>query len=118
MKQLILAGLVMGVAAMNVQAEECFDMDIGFPCENEAVYVAEQAPQVVSDAKKANKKLRLNFVSRRPYLNNQKNQAGYLASDEWVGATYQSDKQLGVTTQKKSNINMFSRRPYRAGQPD
>lgn len=118
MKKLILAGLVLGMTTMHVQAEECFDMDIGFPCENEAANQVAQSPQVVADAKKTNKKLRLNFVSRRPYLNKQNKQERYLADDDWVGATYQSDTAPGIAKKKNSNINMFSRRPYRAAQPD
>lgn len=118
MKKVMLVGLVMGVYAMSAQAEDCFDMDIGFPCESEAVSTVEQSQKVADNAKNTNEKLRIKFISRRPYLSKQQKQDRYLANDEWVGATYQSDNAPGLETKRKSNINMFSRRPYRAGQPD
>jgi len=109
MKKSILMGLVIGVFAFNVQAEECFDMDIGFPCEHEGESAAAVVANSNQTATKGNDQLRLKFISRRPYLNRSVAKR-YNSDDQWVGATYRNDQ----LKDRKSNINMFSRRPYRA----
>lgn len=100
MKKLLLAMLLTSVWSVGATANEM----------GNDVWNSKGAYQIAAndlDAADTNQRLRLNFISKRPYQHRVDKQ------EKWEGATLKNES-IGEDgeVQTKSNINQFSRRPY------
>lgn len=100
MKKILLATLIASVWSVGATANES----------GNDFWLSNGAHQVVAndvDGADTNQRLRLNFISKRPYQHRIDKQ------EKWEGATLKNES-IGEDgeVQTKSNINQFSRRPY------
>lgn len=108
--------MLAGLYSMNAIAEEDM-LELWFPSEpGETVTLSVEAA-ITNDSYQVadnSNHIRRNFLGKRQYRSPAKTEAqnAYKEDDAWQGATDRGEAAAIGKGKLKSNINMFSRRPY------
>lgn len=117
MKKLIIISLLAGLYSVNATADDEMVSEYWFPNEpgdEVTVNVADEVNNNTYATAENRNHIRRNFLSKRQYRSPAQTQAqnGYQEDDAWQAATDRGEGASVGGEALKSNINMFSRRPY------